>query len=247
MAVDPPSILTPVPPRQTSCSPSKPQEIRFSLARCNNSPPDSNGALPLLRKFFHCLFSTTSITILPIRKDSTVLPLTTASQVNGLTTIGVQSFFKASKSTSRNIAEDYHISTSLFFAELSNHQKVINWLTLQGYHLVLCDCQTSDMIKIGFLTRVRPFVWREDLKELIISTSEWRIDPFHFCMFPGSLSCNTKGVMAPVMMIEIKRDMVETGLEYFCSTFDGENPLSTCGTPYLFFTLYQIQLTDTER
>jgi hypothetical protein len=26
------------------------------------------------------------------------------------------------------------------------------WLTLNGYYIVLCNCQTSDMNKIGFLS-----------------------------------------------------------------------------------------------
>jgi len=31
--------------------------------------------------------------------------------------------------------------------------------------------------------------------------------------------------MAPVPMVEIEHDNVSQGLDYFCSMFDGENPL----------------------
>jgi hypothetical protein len=65
-------------------------------------------------------------------------------------------------------------------------------LTLQGYYMVLCDCQTSDMVRIGFLSRVRPFVWREDLRNIIKNTALWKSDPFQFRLYPGSLSCNKK-------------------------------------------------------
>jgi hypothetical protein len=53
--------------------------------------------------------------------------------------------------------------------------------------------------------------------------------------------------MASVLMVEVERDNVSAGLEFFCNIFDGENPLSPCGIPYLFFTLYQNTLSDSER
>jgi len=113
--------------------------------------------------------------------------------------------------------------------------------------MVLCDCQTSDMVRIGFLSRVRPFVWREDLRNIIKNTALWKSDPFQFRLYPGSLSCNKKGVMSPVMMVEAERGKVHIGIEFFCHAFDGDNPLSPCGIAYPFFTLYQNQLTDSER
>jgi hypothetical protein len=119
---------------------------------------------------------------------------------------------KAAKSNS-SLAGDFHVSSSLSFEELSTHATIANWLTLQGYYMVLCDCQTSDMVRIGFLLRVRPFVWREDLKNIIKNTALWKSDPFQFRLYPGSLSCNKKGVMSPVMMVEAERGKVNIGLE----------------------------------
>lgn len=82
---------------------------------------------------------------------------------------------------------------------------------------------------------------------MIKDSPEWLEDPFHFRLYPGSISCNKKGVMAFVLMVEIKRDNVSLGLDFFCNTFDGENPLSPCSIPQLFFTLYHNQLSDAER
>jgi len=120
-------------------------------------------------------------------------------------------------------------------------------LHFKGYYIVLCDCQTSDMVRIGFLSRVRPFIWREDIKTIIQSTALWQSDPFQFRLFPGSLSCHKKSLMCPVLMVETERDKIAEGLEFFCHAFDGENPLSPCGIAYPFFTLYQNQLTDEDR
>jgi hypothetical protein len=109
------------------------------------------------------------------------------------------------------------------------------------------QCQYSDMIRVGFLSRVLPFLWRDDLRKMIKDTPEWLEDPFQFRLYPGSSSCNKKGMMASVLMVEIERDNISLGLDFFRNNFDGENPLSPCGLPYLIFTLYQNQLSDMER
>lgn len=53
--------------------------------------------------------------------------------------------------------------------------------------------------------------------------------------------------MAPVLMVEVEREHVNIGIDFFCNNFDSENPFSPCGLSYLFLTLYKNQLTDTER
>jgi len=53
--------------------------------------------------------------------------------------------------------------------------------------------------------------------------------------------------MAQVLMVEVERDNIAAGMDFFCNMFDGENPLSPCGIPYLFLTLYQNSLSDGER
>jgi len=81
---------------------------------------------------------------------------------------------------------------------------------------------------------------------MIRSTCEWESSPFQFRLYPGSLSYIKKGLVAPVLMVEVARDNVSAGIDFFCSSFDGENPLSLCGIPYLFITLYHNQLSDQE-
>jgi len=103
------------------------------------------------------------------------------------------------------------------------------------------------MVKVGFLSRVCPFIWREDLHNMIKDTHEWRENPFHSRLYPGSLSCNKHGMMVPVLMIDVERDNISSGLDIFREQFDRSTPLSPCGIPYLFFTVLQNQLTNTER
>jgi len=82
---------------------------------------------------------------------------------------------------------------------------------------------------------------------MIKDTHEWRENPFHSRLYPGSLSCNKHGMMVPVLMIDVERDNISSGLDIFREQFDRSTPLSPCGIPYLFFTLLQNQLTNTER
>jgi len=82
---------------------------------------------------------------------------------------------------------------------------------------------------------------------MIKETELYQSDPFQFCLFQGSLSSNKQGCMAPVLMVEVERENILSGLDYFCASFDGENPLSPCGHSFVFFTLYHNQLTVIER
>jgi hypothetical protein len=206
--------------------------------------PGSVSFLKFIKQFFHCILSTSSVHFLPIQTVNQVSLLKTTVQINNLTAVGVKNFFKA---TRNNISGDFRVSSLLSFQDLSLHAKVTNWLNLHGYYMVLCNCQTSDMVKLGFLSHVRPFIWREDLCLMIRATPEWKADPFHFRFYPGSVACNKKGIMAPVLMINVERKKISSGLELFHQQFDGTNPLSPCGIPYLFLTLLKNQLTDSER
>lgn len=231
------------PPRSPS---NKSNSMRVSLARKSKLSGPLN-FLPLLRKFFHSLLSTGHITLLPIRNDSKISPIRVTAQVNELTTVGAKSFFQASRPNTNSIAGNYHLSTTLSFDELCAHPKVLDWMHSHGYHLVLNDCQSSDMIKIGFLARVHQFTWRDDLRSMIKDSFEWRENPFQFRLFFGSISSNRKGTSAPVLMVEVERENVALGLDFFCNQFDGDNALSPCGIQYVFFTLYQNTLLDDER
>jgi len=239
--IDPPSS-SPLPTTQKSTQ----APIRASLAKMSRSNISDCMLLPTLKKFFHCLLSTSSVSILPIRNDSSVSPLKTTHDINELMQIGARHFFRPSKPNSGSLAGDFHLLSTFTYDELVLHPKLAPWMNLQGYYMVKCVCQSSEMIRVGFLSRVRPFIWREDLANMIRSICEWESSPFQFRLYPGSLSCNKKGLMTPILMVEVARGDVSAGIDFFCSSFDGENPLSPCGIPYLFITLYQNQLSDQE-
>jgi hypothetical protein len=159
-ATDRIQIPTPTPPLSSSSSStstalvstSVPRlPICFSLARQKHTGSSSTNFLPLLQKFFHALLSTKAVAILPVCGDSRASPMKTTSEINDLHATSARIFFKAAKSNG-SLARGFHVSSSLPFEELSTHGAIANWLTLQGYYLVLCDCHTSDMVRIGFLS-----------------------------------------------------------------------------------------------
>jgi len=158
----------------------KPTPICFSMARQKHQGYGATAFLHPLKKFFHVLLSTRAISILPVRNDSKASPIRLTLQVNELTQIGARVFFKASKASGGLIAGDFHVLSSLPYNELSSNEIISNWMALQGYYMVKCDCQSSDMVKIGFMTRVRPFVWREDLRNKIKDMALWQSSPFQF-------------------------------------------------------------------
>jgi hypothetical protein len=68
------------------------------------------------------------------------------------------------------------------------------------------------MVKLGFLSRVRPFIWREDLWLMIKETPARKADPLHFRFYPGSIACNKKGISMPVLMLDVEREKISSGL-----------------------------------
>jgi len=149
--IDPPSS-SPLPTTQKST----PAPIRVSLAKTSRSNILDRALFPTLKKFFHCLLSTSSVSILPVQNDSSVSPLKTAHNINELMQIGARHFFHPSKPNSGSLAGDFHLLITFTYDELVLHPKLAPWMSLQGYYMVKCICQSSAMKT--YATNSRP-VW----------------------------------------------------------------------------------------
>jgi hypothetical protein len=139
--------------------------IRFSLfpRKVVQAHKTNVNQLSQLKSFFKCILSTNSQTkILPIRTDSKVLHLRTTDQVNELNSIGITNFFKPNKGTKKTLTGDFHINSPLTYEDFEAHPKIASWLGMNGYNIIKCECQASDMVLIGFLSRVQNFAWRAD-------------------------------------------------------------------------------------
>jgi hypothetical protein len=157
-------------------------------------------------------------------------------------------FIKPVKISFRTLTGDYHISTSLSFNEFKLHpNKVASWLDLNGYNITYNECQDSDMVLVGLLSRVDSMTWRDDLKNEIMSLTEWQDNPFFFRLYPSTLSCNIKCTMTFVLMIDVDHPNIDRGLAFFRKIFNGDFKTSTCSIPYIFFMLYGSKLTDNDR
>jgi hypothetical protein len=224
--------------------------MRFSLYRTSStrSSHQNPTILPLIKLFFKCILSTDSkAKIHPIQAENKVSPIKTSDQITELTLIGARNYFKGNRGSNKTLAGDFHISTSLTFEDFKSHTKISSWLALNGYRIILNECQTSDMVLIGILSRIRTFTWRDDLKQSIMDTEMWKNSPFHLRLYPGTFSSNANSLMTTVMMVEVDRPNIQQGLKFFKEHFDGDTNISPCNIPHLFFCLYKNTLSDEER
>jgi hypothetical protein len=110
---------------------------------------------------------------------------------------------------------------------------------MHGYNMFLNSCQTSDMVRIGFLSRVRTFTYRDNLCAHIMSSSQWESNQFHFRLYFDTFSTNAKGSLTYVLMIDVDRPSIETGMAFFQNYFDGDLFNSLNKLAYLFLPLYR--------
>jgi hypothetical protein len=140
---------------------------RFSIYRKISTPYLSTtpNQLNLFKAFSKCIKPIDSqAQIRSIRTDRQIHSLSTTDQINQITEVGTPNYLKAYKETKKTISRAFHIGTNLSFEELTSHKNLTTWLHLHGYNIIISSCQSSDMIKIGFLSRVWCFTYRDDLK-----------------------------------------------------------------------------------
>jgi len=183
--------------------------------------------------------------ILPIRCDMKIYPLSTTDQVNSLEHIGLGNYFKPYKKTQKTLSGDFHISTKLSFPELTEHPAFNTWLKHNGYNVLYNACQTADMVKVGFLSRVRGFTLRSDLQDYIMASAEWKAAPFHFRLYFDAFTA--KGKTAHVLMIDIDRPNLELGIKFFQQWYNGTLTNSPNNLSYMFWPLYKKSYAEEER
>lgn len=118
---------------------------------------------------------------------------------------------------------------------------------MHGYNVFLNSCQTFDMVRIGFLSRVRTFTYRDDLCTHIMNNKQWIDNSFHFRLYFDTFSTNAKGTMTYVLMVDVDRPSIDIGLNFFQKFFDGDTYDSPNKLAYLFLPLFRKNYSDDER
>jgi hypothetical protein len=95
------------------------------------------------------------------------------------------------------------------------HHERVQHYTLNGF-------QTSDIVHIGLLTRVRGFTYQDNLSIFILNSDLWKNNKFHFCLYFDSFSSNAKGMMIYILMVNVDRPNIELGMKLFQEFFDGD-------------------------
>jgi len=176
---------------------------RFSLYEKNSSSP---GIPAGQLKLFHSLAKSIKVSdhsskILPIRSDLKIYPLSTTDQIINLEHVGITHYFKPYKRSQKTLAVDFYEQTKYNFDEFLSHQGIVTWLMQFGYSMVKSCCQTADMVRIGFLSRIRGFTLRDDFQDFIASSKEWKVNPFHFRIYFDAIGA--KGRSAHVLMVDV--------------------------------------------
>jgi hypothetical protein len=176
-------------------------------------------------KLFVCSLKSadTMAQILPIRSNIHIPPISTSDQLNGIETVVLMNYFKPYKRTQKHMSGDFHIATRLSFNESKEHLSFKTWLLQNGYSTMISSCQTSDMVRLGFLSRARGFTYRDDRQEYITSSQQWKDRPFHFRMYFDAFT--TKGRTAHVLMIDVDHPNIDIGMQ----------PLSLVGQAFVRF------------
>jgi hypothetical protein len=112
--------------------------------------------------------------------------------------------------------------------------------------MTISGCQSSDMVRIGFLSRVRGFTYRDDMHDFIAATDRWKRNQFHFRLYFNIFSAGSKGKNTYVLMIDVDRPNIEKAMAYFQQQFDGDKQNSPNKIAYIFFPLYRKTYTEDE-
>jgi len=224
---------------------------RFAMYRRNtgaHAPGSPSFQLALFKSFTKCIkLADHSAQILPVRNDVKIYPLSHSDQITNLEAVGLPNYFKAYRQNRKSLSGDFHISTNLAFDDLMDHQAVLTWLSQNGYSIIRSSCQTADMVRIGFLSRVRTFTFRDDLHSFITNISDWKTSPFHFRIYFDTFVANNRGKLAHVLMVDVDRPSVEQAMMFFQKHYNGDEGNSPNGIPYMFFPLSKKTYDDEER
>jgi hypothetical protein len=139
------------------------QKHRFSLNK-KNSGPQSGSPTSQLR-LFQSLFRSIkaadpSAKILPVHSEVKIFPLSTSDKILNLEQIGLTHYFKPYKKSQKNLAGDYYVQSKFDFEAFKDHQAINTWLMQYGYNITKNSCQTADMVRIGYLSRIRGLTLR---------------------------------------------------------------------------------------
>jgi hypothetical protein len=218
------------------------QRIRFNLIRHKYTSGDTK-TIQLFKSF--------ATTLREIDQYLTILPVNSRKQhLSGLTNVKqIQStddnkmltyFTPYYKKQSYSLSGYFHISTSYTFAALQQHQKLSEWLEYNRYFVKLCPSQEEEMVQVGALCYSSIFLYREDLKQSIISHPAWTDKFSHqapiFDIYPADFTGSSK--KTKMLFISAERSKQKETATFFTELYDGTVKDYPNGATMIFIPLY---------
>jgi hypothetical protein len=134
----------------------------------------------------------------------------------------------------------FHISSSLTFDALQQHQKINEWLEYNKYYMKLCPSQEEEMVQVGALCFSSIFIYREDLKQSIIQHPLWTTkhtdDPPIFDIYLADFTGPSK--KTKMLFISAEKSKQNVVATFFRDLYDGSKRDYPNGAMMLFVPLY---------
>mmetsp|Transcript_16712 Transcript_16712/g.23826 ORF Transcript_16712/g.23826 Transcript_16712/m.23826 type:complete len:563 (-) Transcript_16712:152-1840(-) len=140
------------------------------------------------------------------------------------------------------------LESSLPFQGL--HNKLSDWLSNNNYTMSLSECQTSELVTVGILTKFSFTLNKNDLTtnlQNIISDLPEE-ESFMFTLRLDKWFCRAgENGGVDMLFVAVERNKINQGIAFFCRMYDGVNKKVPDGHNLWFVPTYQIEITDAVR
>lgn len=140
------------------------------------------------------------------------------------------------------------LESSLPFQGL--HNKLSDWLSNNNYTMSLSECQTSELVTVGILTKFSFTLNKNDLTtnlQNIISDLPEE-ESFMFTLRLDKWFCRAgQNGGVDMLFVAVERNKINQGIAFFCRMYDGVNKKVPDGHNLWFVPTYQIEITDAVR
>ena len=132
----------------------------------------------------------------------------------------------------------------------SLHDKLSDWLYNNNYTMSLSECQTSELVTVGILTKFSFTLNKNDLTTTLqnIISDLPEEETFLFTLRLDKWFCRAgeKGGV-DMLFVAVERAKIQQGIAFFCRLYDGVNKKVPDGHGLWFVPTYQIEITDEVR
>ena len=220
------------------------QRIRFNLIRHKGTVSD----IPV-SKLFKSFASTLkkadpSLVFHPFQASKQhYSSLVTAKQIFSIDDNKIHQFFKSYHQKQLfSLSGYFHVSSALPPDELFHLPLIDEWLESYRYYIKICPSQAEEMVKIGLLCYGSTFIFRDHLKQAIMTHPLWTPDnpasPPIFDIFTSDLT--TPGKKVKMLFVSAEKSRQQEVIRLMKLIYDGTQKSYPNGYMMLFVPIQEL-------